>query len=260
MQKTTATKISVILAAEGNPTGIMNFPDDHLRNDYSKIARRVMAANPDVEQFGFLEGNKHFQMSGGEFCGNAARAAALLISQKSSKKAGSFTISGFEGQVFYKVLDNGEVVECQFTGLPMKKSQVTVLGEQADLVDMGGIVHVVLPFKSHFDPIPETYRTVHRQITDSLGLNQRAAVGVIWREKQRDGSTLIHPVVWVRDIDSFFYETACGSGTLAVLAVSDATRENIVQPSGGSIYAEKKTGDTFLLRSKMQIKKGEVPL
>jgi len=63
----------------------------------------------------------------------------------------------------------------------------------------------------------------------------------------------IHPVVWVKGISSFFYETSCGSGTLASLITGTDSKNHIYQPSGYSIYAEKKEDGTLILESDMLV-------
>ena len=52
------------------------------RNKHVKIAKQILNKHENVEQVGFGETKKskadiHLQMMGGEFCGNAVRAAAL---------------------------------------------------------------------------------------------------------------------------------------------------------------------------------------
>lgn len=52
----------------------------------------------------------------------------------------------------------------------------------------------------------------------------------------------IHPVVWVKSIDTLFYETSCGSGTIAYLIILDITENkdieiDILQPSNKLIKA-----------------------
>ncbi len=243
---------TVVLAAGGNPTGIVFVENADNRGDYASFAKEYMGSHPEVEQFGFIEGVSHFQMSGGEFCGNAARAAALLISEKTGKTAGSFTMSGFDGTVDYLV-PTPDTVECLFTGLPISSQPVSVGGVNATLVDLGGIVHVVLPESEKFRNNKEYYTNFHRKVTSELNLNSRAAVGVVWQSLGENDSVSIDPVVWVRDIDSFFYETACGSGTLAVLVASQKTNVDIVQPTGQAIHSEKLSDTSYLLRSTMGI-------
>ncbi|HVY67821.1 MAG TPA: M15 family metallopeptidase [Patescibacteria group bacterium] len=238
-----------IYAAGGNPTGVVQLPDAGLRTEYSSIARKCMAKDPVIEQFGFLEGIAHFEMSGGEFCGNAARAAAWLIYRRTGRSRGVFTISGFIGQVRYNVLSANRV-SCSFLGLTIPVRQVVMSsGLRGVLADMDGIVHVLLDQGAGFNADPAAYRAAHAAVRAELKLNDRPAVGVIWQ--QRKGRAVqIHPVVWVRDIDSFFYESACGSGTLAVLAASNRQRISVIQPSGQPIIAGK-SGKGYTLLSEV---------
>ena len=246
-------KVSIILAAGGNPTGVVSFPDASKRQEYPSIAKEFMSSHSAVEQFGFIEGVDHFEMSGGEFCGNAARAAAWLIARKTGKQSGQFTMSGFSDMVSYQIFGdpNGSQVEveCIFPNFQYTIRAPSFL--DGHLVDLKGIVHLVLPSTAPFDPNPNAYQTLHRQAVKELGLEKCEAVGVIWQEIQPDKSIKIHPVVWVRGIDSFFYETACGSGTLAVLLANGASRLQVVQPSEDVIKAEKRENETLVLRSSM---------
>lgn len=81
------------------------------------------------------------------------------------------------------------------------------------------------------------------KILKKLGLTQSVpATGVMFVNKQK-GVISIKPVVWVRDIKTLFYETACASGTTAV-AIVEALKQKrninsfpILQPSGASLLA-----------------------
>lgn len=81
------------------------------------------------------------------------------------------------------------------------------------------------------------------KILKKLGLTQSVpAAGVMFVKKQ-NGVISIDPVVWVRDIKTLFYETACASGTTAV-AIVEALKQKrninsfpILQPSGVSLLA-----------------------
>lgn len=75
------------------------------------------------------------------------------------------------------------------------------------------------------------------------------AVGMILLEEE-NGKTKINPVIWVKTIDTIYYETACGSGSLATAIyknkVEGSENSEIVQPSGYSIYIRlKKQSDTI---------------
>ncbi len=239
-------KPRVILAAGGNPTGIIQFPDNSRRREYEQIAKYFMLCDSRLEQFGFLEGQSSFYMSGGEFSGNGARAAAWLIFKLTNEKNGKFTMSGLAKPVEYSVLDNG-LVRCVFPGMALNSKKVLLADNSVNgtLVDMDGITHFVFDTKTEFRNSPEYYKKIHTEIVKSLGLQDKPAVGVIWQKKMAGGIG-IDPIVWVKAINSFFYETACGSGSLAVLAADGNDNLPVIQPSGKTIEASKINGQYSL--------------
>jgi diaminopimelate epimerase len=235
----------VFTIASGNATGIIQFKDSSRRSEYPQIAESIMSKDAKLEQFGFLEGANYFQMSGGEFCGNAALAAVLLIHKQTGQTTGEFITAGFQGNVEFSILLDGKV-KCNFSGLEMKiKSKQLANGLDGHLVDLDGITHFVLKPSFTFENNPEVYKKIHTQIIEEIGLQDKPAVGVIWQE-DKNNEIKIHPIVWVKNINSFFYETACGSGTLAVLAANAQNKLSVTQPSGGVIEAEK-TKDGYSL-------------
>lgn len=241
----------VVEAAGGNATAIVVLPSSLTPDRYAELGAELMKRTESlgVEQAGFLIPTEdRFDMSGGEFCGNAARAAAMLLSRIKGSNQVVFTMSGYSGSVQGNVSWNGDAVAdvvVHFDHLPATAEDVTVLGTtQAQVVDLGGIVHVLVR-----GPLPDDYEAQHRAITVELGLNQRGAVGVVWYDVS-EGEVLIHPVVWVRAIDSFFYESACGSGSIAAEVVAGKSR--VVQPSGLCINVNRR-GDEVDLASTMEI-------
>ena len=77
------------------------------------------------------------------------------------------------------------------------------------LVNLPGISHLLLDvniFKFDRNNCLKEAKLIIKE----LGLLNIAAVGVVWFENSQ-----IHPVVYVRDIDSLFYENSCGSGSIA---------------------------------------------
>ncbi len=227
----------IIRAAGGNATAIVIVDTPHDRAWYEEQGRDLMRRTEHlgVEQAGFLNlETRHFEMSGGEFCGNAARSAAMLIAKHTCEDDFTFTMSGYDGSVSaFVVLDGASkaIVTCTFPNMhPIVRSVVLPGGSEAELVDLGGIVHVLT--QEPFINDRSVYEPRHREITKALGLTHGSAVGVIWIQRQAHGM-MIHPVVWVRGIDSFFYETACGSGSIATGTATGETK--IVQPSGESI-------------------------
>ncbi len=245
---------TLITAAGGNGTAVRIIEDSLPRSEYetigSDLGSRFEALG--AEQAGFLVLNdQHFEMAGGEFCGNASRAAAVLFSQALDADDVSFTVSGFDGIVDAHVKQKDASrfsVRCTFPGMPTDVREVTLdNGTPASIVDLGGIVHVVI--EAPFPADPAVYEEEHHTITEAFNLDERDAVGVVWFE-QTDDTIQMHPVVWVKAINTFFYETSCGSGTIAVGRVTNIP--SIVQPSGQTISAEI-TEDAVILTSEMEV-------
>lgn len=245
---------TLITAAGGNGTAIQVLNQPLTRTQYEQRGKLLgeEMEHAGAEQAGFLIlSEHHFEMGGGEFCGNASRAAALLFAEADGTKDVSFTVSGFDGTVSATVdkqSDTKYFVHCEFPGMPTTVRPVTLSnGEPANIVDLGGIVHVAI--EGEFPADPAEYEKAHREIMQELSLSDRDAVGVIWFSRD-EAEVSIHPVVWVKPVDTFFYETSCGSGTIAVGKVTGATA--IVQPTGKSIQTQI-TPNMVVLASEMEV-------
>jgi len=244
----------IITAAGGNGTAIDVIDRPLLRTEYATRGKELgeQTESLGAEQAGFLiPSERHLEMAGGEFCGNASRSAAVLLSEMGKVKNVSFTVSGFAGLVSADVEslgDNKFDVICRFSGLSTATRNIVLEdGSSATLVDLGGIVHVVVE-----KPLPSEneYRKQHKKITEFFCLSNRGAVGVIWITRQQNSSVLIHPVVWVRDVDTFFYEQSCGSGSIAVSKVTGL--KAIVQPTGQTIFVAIDS-NVVTLHSSMEV-------
>lgn len=214
-----------------------------------QINDAIQRENPMVEQVGFINNKKgkyQLQMAGNEFCGNATRCAAYFFLQG---KVGEVTISVSGAKRKLKAgIDNRKNT---WTQIPVysspNKIQKTNIGQ---IVKMEGITHVVVNQKN---------KTLNRQQTKNKAkkilerydfLNTVEASGVIF--VTRLGQNIeIEPVVWVKNIKTLYYETACASGTAAVGLVETLSRKKsiknmeILQPSGMFIsvsvkYKQKK--------------------
>ena len=244
----------LVTAAGGNGTAIEIINQPLNRQDYQSRGK-VLEEDFETlgaEQAGFLVlDENHFEMAGGEFCGNATRSAAVLLYQEHGKEDLSFTVSGFDGTVNASVkplTDMKFFVEAAFPGMQVKTEKVTLDdGTPASIVDLGGIVHVVI--EGEFPSIEDEYSAAHRDIVARFNLGERDAVGVVWYQKSGD-AVVMHPVVWVRAVDTFYYESSCGSGTIAVGRVTGVP--SIVQPSEKTISADI-TEDGVVLKSEMEV-------
>ena len=244
----------LITAAGGNGTAIKIIPAELSRDEYARDGAEIGTRMESLgaEQSGFLvQSIKHFEMAGGEFCGNASRAAAVLFSRLLGTQSVSFTVSGFSGTVNAEVETTGTNtyrVSVSFPGLPVDAREVTVLDTaQAYLVDLGGIVHVLI--EGVFPAEVSEYKRQHRLIVEQLGLAERGAVGVIWYTR-RDEIVRINPVVWVKTVDTFFYEQSCGSGSIAAAKITGA---NIVRQPTEQDISVSIENNVVTLSSEMEV-------
>ena len=248
-------KQTLITAAGGNGTAIEILDQALTRQEYESRGKALESdfAADGVEQAGFLiPSDRHFEMAGGEFCGNATRSAAVALYKGYRESSLSFTVSGFAGTVNASVKPLTEktfFVEATFPEMVANmKSAKLRDGTPVSIVDLGGIVHVVI--EGEFPKDEKTYTAAHRQIVDQFGLHERDAVGVVWFQRESNEAVIIHPVVWVRAVDTFYYESSCGSGTIAVGRVTGSS--SIVQPTGKPISAEI-TESGITLSSEMEV-------
>lgn len=238
--KTTNQRLNfVLMRPGGNNTGLVLFK---VNNPIEKrnINDLLMSCYPEIEQVGFVfvdNQNLNLEMAGGEFCGNATRSAALLALDG---KAGNLSIkvSGVRNSLKAGVKENGEVYAQMPVYEDLSKIKQDPDNPNVWLVEMEGISHYLIFQESVPDKIDvEKTKKEALEIIKKKGLSNLPAVGVI-KVSKSDNEWRIDPVVYVRDIDTCFYETACGSGTtalgevLAVLNNDSVQGVPVKQPSG----------------------------
>lgn len=225
MQKTA----TVMKIAGGNETVLQNIESTTGRADRGRIGELMMGAYPAAEQSGLLYmDTRRLEMAGGEFCGNASAAAAVLLSRQTDESMVKYGVSGYDGDVVatvFSLATDEYRVRTTFVDMGFVVASGKFKGRSYDIVDMKGIVHILME-----DVFPRTcYEMMHRQIVNGLKLSDRDAVGVVWYRRQDDG-VYINPVVWVREVDTLYYETACGSGAIAAALCTGEYK--IYQPTG----------------------------
>jgi len=219
-----------------------------------EINDAIMLRHSDVEQVGFLSGDKNnprLEMAGGEFCGNAARSAAFWYLDG---KRGDLDIcvSGISRKLKAGVCGDGEA----YAEMPVKE-----ISKENAAVRTKGIFHIPLygieflivdknKTKESFAEIPFDETNIKRLGLDLIkeyGLLTNLASGVIFLDG--GGSKIrINPCVWVKAVKTLFYETACGSGSVATAiqqALFVGLEDNfaIEQPSGKIIHCGLKMKD-----------------
>jgi diaminopimelate epimerase len=207
-----------IYSLGGNDTALV-IGDDY--SDYRAINDEIMAAHPNVEQVGFLSATEYkLTMAGGEFCGNASRAACFFYLDG---KPGEIELQTCGMSVYCGIDESGDV----WLKLPLPP--VKQIDDGLYAVKLEGITHIVIT-----DEAPPA--------VGMIILSKDAGGGIHSSDATRGGELRINPFVYVRSVDTFFNETACLSGTIAAAAVG-GTDARVTQPSGNVIAAgfEKDT-------------------
>lgn len=206
---------------------------------------------PNVEQVSFYEYNikKNFailELAGGEFCGNATRSLAYLL-LKGKRGELDIEVSGTSEKLKAGV----KIKKTAFAQMPVKKKQsLKRINKKLFRIDLEGITHLVSL---------ESTDTLSSNQLKSRALNilkkenliySIAAAGVMFI-KEYKGFIELKPIVWVRDIETLLYETACASGTAAVGIYKtnenqkNSNKTKVLQPSGkfitAEVYKEKST-------------------
>ena len=226
----------------GNPTILILDPVP--AGDRAAVSRVLMGAGHlQAEQVGFLDlaaRPVRLDMMGGEFCGNACRAAAAVMAREGSGLLphegglrGELSVSGAEAPVGLRV----EGGEC-WAQMPLPGESgmgVRELGPGLGLVRLPGIAHICLDEERH--PFPGDFAGAAESLRARFDV-EAEAVGCIWY--RANPSWAIKPVVWVRSTASTHFETGCGSGSLALAlwlgrGQNFPTDLKVLQPSGNPI-------------------------
>jgi diaminopimelate epimerase len=222
------------------------------------LANVIMDSNHlGAEQVGYVsflsDGTPRLDMMGGEFCGNATRsllAYLVEVNHKSLRKVETtkdswettVSVSGVQHVLKAQVFKTGELIDTTVE-MPLGATitEASFEARPVRIVTMDGITHVLLN-TSDFKFSENSYREFSKKIRTELQLTELDAVGVIWWTANTENNFEIKPVVWVKNTDSLYYETACGSGTAALaIAIAEQSKKSISvlvqQPSGKTISA-----------------------
>ena len=180
-------------------------------------------------------------MSGGEFCGNACRAATIFMYQKYGSKKSQITINGIKVSGFCDNVKSEISLKRKDIIVSVKKGVLN--GGFYTLVIQKQMTQVVIVEDSKLYKSEPTTNYA-QQIKEQLGLDDKA-VGVIFLSKNNE----MKPFVWVKDIDTFYEETACGSGSISsALAIQKSQNKKyyITQPSG-VVFEIKLSKNTIVI-------------
>jgi len=233
----------VILNPTGNLTALVT--EWGGREDEPEITARLIQ---ESEQVAYLEPPEEpgalarIRLMGGEFCGNAAMAAAGWLIRDRLKNGSEMTVpievSGARGVLFCRICG----LEDGFEGtveMPHVKEirQLEIAGIPLSEVRMEGITHLI---RENSEPLEkENAEALLKAFADKT---QEKAAGLLDRNPE---TGFMRPLVYVRGSNTLVWETACGSGTAAIGALEAWRHGNgqvltrVAQP-GGTLRAEAK--------------------
>ena len=232
-----------ILNPSGNTTALVDFDSAQLSLSQRRdINDRMMSKHPEVEQVGFIYpavDGMSLQMAGGEFCINASRAATYLYSLRSKQSTCKMSVSGYPGVVYGGV--QGSLVSAKLT---WPRPTIRMI-DGYQIVDLPGISHVIVDTAEK--PTDSMLLKKSAQtLMQRLGLQSRyPALGIMYVYEEQS-QVYLFPVVYVRDIDTLIFETACGSGTIAASYITvlgnakNYYEYSYIQPSGVSLSTQIK--------------------
>lgn len=246
-----------IYIPSGNPTALVSGIVES-QEERKKINDEIMNKYDIVEQVGFISddiNNPELMMAGGEFCGNATRSAIYSY------------LKGLEGNINIKVsgvkeklaggIDN---VGNSWVNMPIIKGKfeksVKPINKNSAIVKLYGITHLIVESENINKKYTkeELKQLAYNMLVENNLINEEAA-GVMFIE-YTDKGIILSPVVYVKAINTLFYETACGSGTTAVGIYESFKNvkninENIIQPSGDLINIQTEVTNDKILNAKI---------
>ena len=231
----------VILNPSGNLTALVT--EWGGREDEAEITRRLMKKS---EQVAYLEAPSLpgavacLRMMGGEFCGNAAMAAAGWLARSELQPGAEITVplevSGAPDLVFCRLKGVREGCFEGTVNMPPVTEilQMEIGGAELTAVRSDGILHLIRE-----GIMPLAAEEAEKLLREAAARVPDPAVGLLDRNPET-GFTV--PLVFVRATGTLVRETACGSGSAAI-AAAEALRTggkvsvSVPQP-GGIIRAE----------------------
>ena len=198
------------------------------------INAEILNKEKDCEQIVFVKkcNNKSIllEMAGGEFCGNATRAAMFYLNR--SKNISNITIEfvGYSFKIRARCDGNISSIEINIDELVKK---IISIEDGITRIDMSGITHFVVEPRSRFFKYNNSKKKTLILIKKLKSIEK--AVGVMYLQNFK-----LKPYVYVENVNTMFFETACGSGTIAcALKYKDSNnRIKIKQPSGNYLLVD----------------------
>lgn len=192
----------------GNMTGLVLTAVEPQRR--AALAAAMMARCPEgLEQIAFVDEESlsgplpRMDMMGGEFCGNATRAFALLAARRRGQGERSLyvSVSGAAAPVRVELEEERGHAYADMP-LPWGVGEILLEGRRIPVVRMEGIAHAVLTDTA---PSPELARRALE------AMPREEAQGVLFVQGKK-----MTPLVHVAATGTSVWESSCGSGSVAL--------------------------------------------
>ncbi|GMO15326.1 MAG: diaminopimelate epimerase [Mycoplasmoidaceae bacterium] len=214
-----------LIYPSGNVTGVVTSKCP--KKTYKTINDSILSDHKECEQVCFIKDWKNktctFEMAGGEFCGNACRSV------------GYYCFTKYNTPVL-KLLINKIKINCEckknYSSIKVAKKdllkKIKKIDEYTSVVILKGITHIVLLEKSKYF-VSNPTKEIADNVIKKLQIDD-CAIGVMFVDK----NTNLKPFVYVKAVDTFYYETACASGSLSCGIVLNKN-VSLKQPSGDKL-------------------------
>lgn len=222
----------------GNNTALV-INDNYKKDEKLIINDYILGFDKSIEQVGFISKDEYrLDMAGGEFCGNATRSATKYYLNNNQ---GNIKINVNGKYLLNSGIDKYGLVFCE---MPIIKdyNQIENINNKY-IVRLDGIVFIIV--EELINIKDKELKEYSFNLIKQYKLNKNEAAGVIYLNNNK-----IIPVIYVKNINTLFIETACGSGTAAVgiyksFITKKSIEEDIIQPSG-KIITVKTNYDDFV--------------
>lgn len=234
-------KYNIVVANPAN--NITVFVLDYIeKSQYKDIARNILEnTNYKAEQVGFvkdaiMDGDIRLEMMGGEFCGNASRSIGMLFARQNNIQNGNVLveITGSDKPLNTKVDLKNETAEIE---MPIPKGIENIYVKDLGnfpIVLIEGINHIIA---ENIDATEQNFEKFKEAVYQKYDIE---AFGVMFFDKDKN---YITPAVYVKDTDTTFFESSCGSGTLATVTylgqdLKDGELRFEIKQPGGTISSQ----------------------
>lgn len=226
-----------ILNPGGNKTAIV-IGNNYSKEEKRKINDKILSENLEVEQVGFIDKKENkLEMAGGEFCVNATRCAIWQY-LKGQEGEIELKVSGCKNKIKGGITQEKNV----YVDMQIDKKISNIINTEGifNFIKLDGILLAIVDEKNSkksINQLREDENEAKNELKEMMKTfnTEKKAIGIVLLDKEKK-KTKINPIIWVKTIDTLYYESACGSGSLATVIYKNymegIKNMEIMQPSG----------------------------